>query len=129
MPKIQFLPAVLAVNVGVILLLVVLTLVCGRIYCSVICPMGVYQDVVSWLSGRRKGKKARFSFKPENKWVRYGIWALFVIALIAGIQVFVAILAPYSAYGRMVRTLVAPASVGTLLPVRPLPPGNRYREM
>ena len=115
LPKIQFLPAVLAVNVGVILLLVVLTLVCGRIYCSVICPMGVYQDIISWLSGRRKGKKMRFHFTKEIKWLRYGIWALFVIALIAGIQVFVAILAPYSAYGRMVRTLVAPASVGTIV--------------
>lgn len=30
--KIQFLPAVLALNVGVILFLVILTLVCGRIY-------------------------------------------------------------------------------------------------
>lgn len=42
--KIQFLPAVLALNVGVILFLVILTLVCGRIYCSVICPLGVFQD-------------------------------------------------------------------------------------
>lgn len=40
--KIQFLPAVLALNVGVILFLVILTLVCGRIYCSVICPLGVF---------------------------------------------------------------------------------------
>ena len=115
LPKIQFLPAVLAVNVGVILLLVVLTLVCGRIYCSVICPMGVYQDIVSWLSGQRKGKKMRFHFTKEIKWLRYGIWALFVIALIAGIQVFVAILAPYSAYGRMIRTAIAPASTGTII--------------
>ena len=40
--KIQFLPAVLALNVGVILLWVVLTLVFGRVYCSVICPLGVF---------------------------------------------------------------------------------------
>ena len=37
MAKVQFLPAVLALNVGVIALLVVLTLVFGRVYCSVIC--------------------------------------------------------------------------------------------
>ena len=43
--KIQFLPAVLALNVGVILLWVVLTLVFGRVYCSVICPLGVFQDI------------------------------------------------------------------------------------
>lgn len=46
MAKIQFLPALLAVNVGVVLLLVVLTLLFGRVYCSVICPLGVMQDIV-----------------------------------------------------------------------------------
>ena len=51
MAKIQFLPALLALNVGVVLLLVVLTLLVGRVYCSVICPLGVFQDIVSWMSG------------------------------------------------------------------------------
>ena len=45
--KIQFLPAVLALNAGVILFLVVLTLVSGHIYCSVICPLGIFQDIVA----------------------------------------------------------------------------------
>ena len=40
MAKIQFLPAVLALNVGVVVGLVLLTLVFGRIYCSIICPLG-----------------------------------------------------------------------------------------
>lgn len=104
MPKIQFLPAFLAVNVGVIAALLLLTFIFGRIYCSVICPMGVYQDIISWLSARRKGKKARFRFGRELKVLRYGVWVLFVIALVAGVHAFVSILAPYSAYGRMVRT-------------------------
>ena len=52
--KIQFWPAFYALNIGVVAVLVVLTLVFGRIYCSVICPLGVMQDVVSWLHGRRK---------------------------------------------------------------------------
>lgn len=47
MAKIQFLPALLAVNVGVVLALVALTLLFGRVYCSVICPLGVMQDIVS----------------------------------------------------------------------------------
>lgn len=41
MAKVQFLPALMALNVGVIAILVVLTLVMGRVYCSVICPLGV----------------------------------------------------------------------------------------
>ena len=34
--KLQFLPALLAMNVGVVILLVALTLLVGRVYCSVI---------------------------------------------------------------------------------------------
>ena len=108
MAKIQFLPAVLALNVGVILLLVVLTLVFGRVYCSVICPLGVFQDVVSWISGRRKKGKYRFTYSPDKNVLRYGVLALFVIALIAGIGSFVALLAPYSSYGRIASNLFAP---------------------
>lgn len=95
MAKIQFLPALMALNVGVAALLVLLTLLGGRVYCSVICPLGVFQDIVSWISSRRKKKKYRFSYSPEMKWLRYGVLGLFVIALIAGIGSFVALLAPY----------------------------------
>ena len=45
--KIQFLPAVLAVNVAVVVVLILITILFGRIYCSVICPMGIFQDIVS----------------------------------------------------------------------------------
>lgn len=106
--KIQFLPAVLALNFVVIATLLVLTLLFGRIYCSVICPLGIFQDCVSNLSSRRKGKKARFSYSKEIKWLRYGVLVLFVIALVAGLNALVALLAPYSAYGRMVQSLLAP---------------------
>lgn len=106
--KIQFLPALLALNAGVVILLTALTLLFGRVYCSVICPLGVFQDIISWISGRRKKKKYRFSYSPEKKWLRYGVLALFVIALIAGIGSFVALLAPYSSYGRIVSNLLAP---------------------
>ncbi len=109
--KIQFLPALLALNVGVVLLLVALTLVCGRIYCSVICPLGVFQDVISWVSGRRKKKRYRFSYSPEVKWLRYGVFTLFVIALIAGIGSLVALLAPYSSYGRIAQNLFQPVYI------------------
>ena len=67
MAKIQFLPALLALNAGVILLLVALTLLFGRVYCSVICPLGVFQDVISWFAGKRK--KNRFRYSPARKWL------------------------------------------------------------
>ena len=108
MAKIQFLPAVLALNLAVIVGLLLLTLLFGRVYCSVICPLGIWQDIVSNLSGRRKGKKSRFTASPERKWLRYGVWVLFVAALLAGVHVFVALLAPYSAWGRIVQNLFQP---------------------
>ena len=108
MAKVQFLPALLAVNAGVVALLVLLTLLVGRIYCSVICPLGVFQDIVSWISGRRKKKKYRFSYSPEIKWLRYGVLGLFVIAMLTSVGSFVALLAPYSSYGRIATNLFAP---------------------
>lgn len=104
--KIQFLPAVLALNVGVVLFLVLLTLGLGRVYCSVICPLGVFQDIVAWFG--KKVKKNRYAYSPAKSWLRYGMLALFVIALIAGIGSFVALLAPYSSYGRIASNLFAP---------------------
>ena len=106
MAKIQFLPALLAMHVGIVLLLIVLTLVFGRVYCSVICPLGVMQDIVSWFGGRRK--KNRFSYSPAISWLRYGLLAVFVVALVAGVGSFVALLAPYSSYGRIAQNLFAP---------------------
>ena len=108
MAKIQFLPAVLALNAGVIVLLVLLTLVFGRVYCSVICPLGVMQDVISWISGRRRKKKYRFSWSPAKSWLRYSVLALFILALVAGAGSLAALLAPYSSYGRIVSSLLAP---------------------
>ncbi len=104
--KIQFLPALLALNAGVVIALILLTLILGRVYCSVICPLGVFQDIVSWIAGKRK--KNRFRYSPALTWLRYGVLAVFIIALVAGAGPLVALLAPYSAYGRMASNLLAP---------------------
>ena len=62
MARVQFLPALLSLQFGILTVLVVLTLVFGRIYCSVICPLGVFQDGVAWLHNRRK----RNRFKGDH---------------------------------------------------------------
>lgn len=106
MAKIQFLPAVLALNVGVIIGLVALTLLFGRVYCSVICPLGIMQDGFALLG--KKSKKNRYSYSAPKNILRYSLLVLMVAAIIAGIGSFVALLAPYSAYGRIVQSLLAP---------------------
>ena len=102
--KIQFIPAIMALNVGVIIFLVLLTLLFGRLYCSVICPLGVFQDVVS----RINRKKNHFSYSPALKWLRYTVLVLFILAFIAGIGSFVALLEPYSSFGRIMSNMFAP---------------------
>ena len=104
--SIQFWPALLALHVGVVALLVVLTLVFGRIYCSVICPLGVMQDVISRLHGIRK--KNRFSYSKEKRWLRYGVLVVFVASALAGVNAVVSLLAPYSSYGRIASSLMKP---------------------
>ena len=108
MAKIQFLPAVLALNVGIVIALVVLTLVFGRAYCSVICPLGVMQDLFAWFGKRGKKRKYHYSYSPEKKGWRYGFLALFLLMLVAGIGSGAALLAPYSSFGRIVSNLLAP---------------------
>jgi len=112
MAKIQFLPAVLAVNVGVVVLLIALTLVFGRIYCSVICPLGILQDVVSWISGKMCSKKAgRFSYSKNHKILRTVILVIFVACMLAGVGSFVQLLAPYSTFGQIVTSLLQPVYI------------------
>lgn len=112
MAKMQLIPAILAVNVVVIAGLVFLTLVFGRIYCSVICPLGVFQDGVSNVSKRiskaRTGKKKRFSFSPAKSWLRYGVLGVFLLAIVLGVSAIVSLLDPYAAYGRIASNFFTP---------------------
>lgn len=110
MAKIQFLPALLALNGGIVVLLLVLTFVFGRIYCSVICPLGVFQDVVSWTA--KKQKKNRYRYSKALNGLRHGMLGLFILAFIAGAGSLVALLAPYSSYGRIVNNLFLPIYQG-----------------
>ncbi|MBQ4386718.1 MAG: 4Fe-4S binding protein [Prevotella sp.] len=106
LPKIQLLEAVLALNVVVIVALVVLTLVFGRIYCSVICPLGILQDIFGKLG--MKAKKNRYTYSREMRWLRYPVLVVFIIACAAGVGSIVQLLAPYSAFGRIATSLLQP---------------------
>ena len=104
--KVQLVPAVLALNFVIITALVVLTLIFGRIYCSVICPLGVMQDLISWIHSKRK--KNRFTYSKEVKWLRYPVLVIFIIAIVLGIGSLMAILEPYGTYGLIATNLFQP---------------------
>ena len=106
LPKLQLLEAILALNVVALVFLVVMTLVFGRIYCSVICPLGIMQDIFGWLG--KKAKKNRYTFSKAISWLRYTMLGIMVIAVVAGIGSIVQLFAPYSAFGRIATTLLQP---------------------
>lgn len=106
MAKIQLFPAILALNFIVIIALILLTLIFGRLYCSVICPLGVLQDIISRVAG--KFKKRRFTYSPALNLLRYIFLALFIVSFFAGFSVAVSLIEPYSAFGRVVSNLFAP---------------------
>ena len=106
MPKLQLLEAILALNVVALVILIVMTLVFGRIYCSIICPLGILQDIIGWVG--KKVKKNRYTFSKALSWLRYTMLGVMVVSLVAGIGSIVQLLAPYSAFGRIATTLLQP---------------------
>ena len=118
--KIQFVPAVFAlipaffaVNIVIVAVLLLITLLFGRVYCSAICPLGIFQDAVSWKAGWFKN--GRFSYRPPKPLIvtaRFVLLGVFIAAaLLAAIlhtPPLASLIEPYSAYGRIVAQLFAP---------------------
>lgn len=105
---IQFIPALLALNIIILTSLVLLTFMFGRVYCSSICPMGVYQDVVAWFSKKAKRKK-RYTYSPAKTVWRWATLTIVFIAFLFGFTFLLGLLDPYGAYGRIVTHLFRPA--------------------
>ena len=106
MAKVQLLPAILALHAAIVVGLIILTLVFGRVYCSVICPLGVLQDLIARIG--RHGKKLPSRYSPALNRLRYPLLLLMVVALVAGIGSVVTMLAPYTTFGRIASQLLQP---------------------
>ena len=107
MPKVQLLPAMMALNVAVVVAILLVTLVIGRFYCAVVCPMGIFQDLFVWAHKLIFGKKRPYRYRKPANWLRYTVLALFVLAMLVGLNSIAVLIAPYSAYARMVTGLHA----------------------
>ena len=90
------------------IVIIVLTSLFGRVYCSTICPLGIMQDIVSWIRKKtiklRKTKRKihRYKYrKPDHYW-RYGFLALpIILFLVGGNLIGIYLLDPYSIFGRI----------------------------
>ena len=106
--KIQLIPAAISLNILVLLFLFVLALLFGRLYCSFICPLGIFQDIAIWLSGKMSRTKKTFSFSKPRNLVRYIILAVALLSLFTGLSAIIAFVDPYSIYGKMATHIFKP---------------------
>ena len=106
--SIQFLPAVLSLSLVTLAGLILATLLFGRIYCSVVCPTGIFQDIVNRIAGRLQKKRKRFAFAPAKTILRWSVLGVVVVTYLFGLTVVLSLLDPYGAYGRLVSNVFSP---------------------
>jgi ferredoxin len=106
--EVQLIPALLALNVAIIVGLLLLTVVFGRVYCSSICPLGVYQDVITWFA-RKINKKKRFRYRKALTVMRWSFVTVTFLAFLGGFTFLLGLLDPYSAFARIATHVFKPA--------------------
>lgn len=109
--RLQILPALLAGAIGVLIFQFVLALLFGRIYCSVICPAGVLQDIINriFCIGKKKKKGVRrFKYHAPQNILRYTILVLTFGLAVFGFTGLCLLLGPYSNFGRIANNLFRP---------------------
>ncbi len=109
----QFVPSLLqyvntaALGAGGFIVVVVLTLLFGRVYCSTLCPLGTLQDMIGFLA-RRKRQRRGFHFSKPHTALRYSILALTVLLLVSGSGLLLNLVDPFSSFGRISADLFRP---------------------
>lgn len=115
----QFTPALISVFTGsciAIILLIILTLLFGRVYCSFLCPLGILQDIISRVSNFIKkknngGRLPKNGYKKPHNILRYTILVVVAFALVLGFTYPLALLDPYSNFGKIAGQLFASAEI------------------
>ena len=97
--KFQIVPALLSLNAVALAALLALIAFRARLYCEVVCPLGVAQELVRIVLGRKTRRVC--SRLPETKTQRWVRWTLFALCVLAGVCGFSFMwLDPYGIFGR-----------------------------
>lgn len=113
----QFVPSVLkyydlrTLAAGGFLIVILLTFITGRTYCSFLCPLGIGQDLSSRIGGRIRKKFRRYGFKRPFTVLRYTILAVtLIVTLVWGIYM-ITLLDPYSIFARFMTFFAKPVII------------------
>ncbi|MBO4519673.1 MAG: 4Fe-4S binding protein [Alphaproteobacteria bacterium] len=93
--KAQLFPAIDRKAWGVVAAVAIITVLFGRFYCSIVCPFGILQDIIAFLSRRKARVDAN---RPK---LRYAVAGLTFASFFAGSAFFIGWLDPYSNFGRI----------------------------
>ncbi len=94
-----------------LIVILILTLLFGRVYCSVICPLGILQDVGIHLKKRLRNKKKKLRYSKPHHWLRYSILALVLVSpMFVGLAV-VNKMDPYAIYARFAHAVIRPIGI------------------
>lgn len=97
--KVQLVPALLALDAVAITFLVILIAIRARLYCEIVCPLGIVQDFIRWIV--RKKVRRVCSRIPDTKRQRIVRWSVLALALFAGVCGLSFVwLDPYAIFGR-----------------------------
>lgn len=89
------------------IIIVLSSLVFGRVYCSTICPLGTLQDIIIW-GNRKFSRRKKFKKQKAFNKLRYGVLVIAVLFLLFGLLTPLLFLDPYSNYGRIIANLFRP---------------------
>ncbi len=110
--KLQIVPAILGIASGgllTVIIVLLLTLIFGRVYCSLLCPLGIWQDIVNRsASFFRSRKKRRYRFTKAHNYLRYTILTAAAVCLVFSFTLPILWLDPYALSGRMAVNLGKP---------------------
>lgn len=113
----QFVPALLGFATGAafataLALLLVLTLAVGRVYCSVICPLGILHDLIARARDALRRKRLRLPYRPAAIWARRSFFSATLLGIVTGWFGFtLSLFDPYSIFGRIASDLFRPVVV------------------
>ena len=108
--KIQIGPALLACAGVPLVFWLVATRVFGRVYCSLVCPLGILQDLLGRLAHPR-GRRT-FAFRRDRPWPRVAALAVAAALVAMGGVSLAGLLDPYSVFGRLAAALFQPVAEG-----------------
>ncbi|MFA6289051.1 MAG: 4Fe-4S binding protein [Opitutaceae bacterium] len=107
-PSLMMLATGVAFSAGCLLVLL-LTLAVGRVYCSALCPLGILQDIISRSAGFLRLKKPLLPHARPFTKLRWSFLGGTTLAVLAGWGALaLALLDPYSNFGRIAAGLFRP---------------------